>query len=67
MRKASNRGFSFTAIAILVCVMALSAFYSKAESAVFVEKTCFGSLVNAFDDERGCHISLEHFSAKVHK
>jgi hypothetical protein len=32
MRKASNRGFGFTAIAILVLLMALSAFLTKAEA-----------------------------------
>lgn len=31
MRKASSRGFGFTAIAILVLLMALSAFLTKAE------------------------------------
>lgn len=32
MRKASSRGFGFTAIAILVLLMALSAFLTKAEA-----------------------------------
>ncbi|MFC4655133.1 MULTISPECIES: hypothetical protein [Rheinheimera] len=32
MRKASSRGFGFTAIAILVGLMALSAFLTKAEA-----------------------------------
>jgi len=33
MRKASSKGFGFTAIAILVGLMALSAFLTKAEAA----------------------------------
>jgi hypothetical protein len=32
MRKASSRGFGFTAIAVVVCLMALSAFLTKAEA-----------------------------------
>ncbi len=32
MRKASSRGLGFTAIAILVLLMALSAFLTKAEA-----------------------------------
>lgn len=32
MSKASNRSFGFTAVAIVVCLMALSAFLTKAEA-----------------------------------
>lgn len=33
MSKASSRGFGFTAIAVVVCLMALSAFLTRAEAA----------------------------------
>lgn len=35
MSKASSRGFGFTAIVIVVCLMALSAFLTKAEAVCF--------------------------------
>ena len=34
MRKASSRGFGFTAIAVLVILMAFSALFTSAEAAV---------------------------------
>jgi hypothetical protein len=34
MSKASSRGFGFTAIAVVVVLMALSAFLTRAEAAV---------------------------------
>ena len=36
MSKASSRGFGFTAIAIVVCLMALSAFLTKAEAVCLI-------------------------------
>ncbi len=36
MSKASSRGFGFTAIAVVVCLMALSAFLTKAEAAMWL-------------------------------
>ncbi len=36
MRKASSRGFGFTAIAVLVILMALSALFTSAEAAVLL-------------------------------
>jgi hypothetical protein len=36
MSKASNRGFGFTSIAVVVCLMALSAFLTKAEAACWL-------------------------------
>lgn len=36
MSKASNRGFGFTALAIAVLVMALSAFFIKAEAVTWL-------------------------------
>ncbi len=32
MSRASSRGFGFTTIAVVVCLMALSAFFTKAEA-----------------------------------
>jgi hypothetical protein len=39
MRKASSRGFGFTAIAILVFLMALSAFLTKAEAKQYIHSS----------------------------